>query len=264
MKNFVKIASTLLLTVCFTACSSDYTNKYTYTRNRFATVYFKDGKAGLSIDLDGDMSFDNFSTVADMQRFNVSAGDRVLAQIYIEEAKKTTFEIIKLYKQIVSHPVYTIPQNTDSYFRFQYTQVDPEFTYGEVWSNGHYINCGVVAQTDAEDDTDIHYYLYPDTVDRDTLCLKLLASIPNPCLGKNAYSRLLNFDMSFLTVNVNNPQEEQHRIKIVDALKAKRTSAITVKISTADSTKITNDEGKLVIVPSFSRKTTLTLDFLNN
>lgn len=264
MKNFVKIASTLLLLVCFYACSSDYANKYTYTRNRFATVYFKDGKAGLSIDLDGDMSFDNFSTETDMQRFNVKAGDRVLAQIYIEESKTTTFEIIAMYKQIVSHPVYAIPQNADSYFRFNYTQIDPEFTYGQIWSNGHYINCGVVAQTSAEDDTNIRYYLYPDTIDHDTLCLTLYASIPDPCVGKNAISRLLNFDMSSLNIPVNNMQENQHRTKIVDELKAKRTSAITVKISSADSTKITNEEGKLVKVPSFSRKTTLSLDFLKD
>lgn len=263
MEKLQKIIFAALICICFTACSNSG-NKYTHTRYRFGTVFLKNGTAGLSLDLFQDLSFINFSKEADFDKFDVKPGDRVLAQIYIEETGITTYELLSADKLIISYPSFSVPKSADSFFRFQYTEIDPSFMYGEIWSNGHYINCGLVAQTDAKDNSNIYYYLYPDTVVNDTFCLRLYADIPNPCEGKNAISRLLTFDMSSLTMQLNNVQEEQHRKEIVDALKAKRSSAITVKISSADTTRITNAQGKLVEVPSFSRKTTLSLDFLKN
>lgn len=214
----------------------------TYTENfyRVATVQYIKDKASLLLDYTGETYlFDNFSTAADMDQFEVKAGDRIIAGMTlsaIENIANNKLHLDEVYPLPIGALAESRPSDTINYrYWFDYLYLI-NYKYPKIWSQGHFVNLAPSFYLTSEKKVP-QFYLYPMDVKNDTLIMRLFADIPDT-LSTNQYSleqTLLCYDVSTLRDPVSNPAQKAYRDSLYHLLSAMNKDSITVQIFSADT-----------------------------
>lgn len=222
------------------SCEPLEPSTYTESFYRIASVRYKDGKASLLIDYTGERYyFSNFSTQADMNRFNLKDGDRVIAGMTVSAIgditnnKLTLDEVSKFPKNAVAQ---SRPSDTLNY-KFQFDVLNIiKIQYPKIWSQGHLVNLAPTYEVSSRDKS-VKFHLYPLGASNDTLTMKLFAEIPDTVSSQNIFQeqRLLCYDISTMRDPLSDPAENAYRDSLLSILADAGKDSITVRILAADT-----------------------------
>ena len=229
------LASALLM-----SCEPMEPSTYNEDFYRFGTVQFKDNKASLRIDYSGETYyFSNFSSEADMRRFDVKHGDRVLAGMTLN-AIGSIFDNKLTLNKVFKYPTYKLatsqPNDTIDNFKYElikyslnqnsaYTYI----TYPKAWCEGHLVNM-MASYTISNENVEGEFYLYPEEVNNNTLVMTLYSNIPDTLPASFVKYTFLCFDMSSLRDSVDDPIEQVKRDTILSRLEKISLDTINVEI----------------------------------
>ena len=243
MKNKTFLLSLVTLSfagIIFSSCEPLEPSTYSESFYRIASVKYKDGKASLLIDYTGEsFIFSNFSTKADMDKFNVNDGDRVLAAMTVSAVgnmtnnKLTLDEVSKFPKKAIAE---SRPSDTLNY-KYQFEALSLlSIQYPKIWSQGHLVNLTPTYEL-SSDKKKATFHLYPMEAKNDTLIMRLFAEIPDTVSNQNIFSEqtLLCYDISTMRNTVPNPTENAYRDSLLNLLASAGKDSITVQIFSADT-----------------------------
>ena len=235
---FSSLFALLCAGMIFSSCEPLEPSTYTESFFRIASVRYKDGKASLLIDYTGETYyFSNFSTQADMNRFNLKDGDRVIAGMTVSAVgnitnnKLTLDEVSKFPKIAIAE---SRPSDTLNY-KYQFDVLNIiNIQYPKIWSQGHLVNMAPVYEVSSQG-KNANFHLYPMGASNDTLIMKLFADIPDTVSSQNIYyeQKLLCYDISTMRNPVSDLKENAYRDSLLNLLAGK--DSITVQIFAADT-----------------------------
>ena len=239
--------------------------------HRVASVQYKNGKASLLIDYTGETyKITNFSTQADMKRFGVKNGDRVIAEMTRTAVGNVLNDEITLDRIVYTYPTLAIDESRPSdtlNYRFLFRTLDlGDLTYPSAWAQGHIVNVTPVYVMSTPDEVP-NFHLYPLGVKSDTLVMQLYAEIPDTITKWDSQQSLLCFDISTMRDSVPNPTENRYRDSLMNLLDATNSQNITVQIYSADTLRekwLVNDsvqEKKYVTIRHQVVSTSIPFDF---
>ena len=229
------MASALIL-----SCGPMEPSEYTENFYRIASVNYVEGKASLKFDYTGEKySLDNFQTKADMNRFDLKHGDRIIAGMQyhaistvgkISLMSVAQYPILKLEE---SRPADTL--NHDCRFNVL-TLWDVQ--YPAIWAQGHLVNMAPIYYIPNGNCT-VQFKLYPLQMNRDTLEMRLYSYIPENDLSIHGYSDAsqtwICFDISSITDSVADPDEFNHRKQILNEISQLKGDSMMVHIFQPDT-----------------------------
>lgn len=237
---FSSLVALLYAGMIFSSCEPLEPSTYTESFYRIASVRYKDGKASLLIDYTGETYyFSNFSTQADMNRFNLKDGDRVIAGMTVSAVgniannKLTLDEVSKFAKNAVAQ---SRPSDTLNY-KFQFDVLNIiKIQYPKIWSQGHLVNMAPTYEVSSQGKS-VQFHLYPLGASNDTLTMKLFADIPDTVSSQNIFyeQKLLCYDISTMRNPVSDPKENAYRDSLLTLLANAGKDSITVQILAADT-----------------------------
>ena len=237
---FSSLVALLYAGMIFSSCEPLEPSTYTESFYRIASVRYKDGKASLLIDYTGETYyFSNFSTQADMNRFNLKDGDRVIAGMTVSAVgniannKLTLDEVSKFAKNAVAQ---SRPSDTLNY-KFQFDVLNIiKIQYPKIWSQGHLVNMAPTYEVSSQGKS-VQFHLYPLGASNDTLTMKLFADIPDTVSSQNIFyeQKLLCYDISTMRDSVSDPAEYAYRDSLLTLLANAGKDSITVQILAADT-----------------------------
>ena len=237
---FSSLVALLYAGMILSSCEPLEPSTYTESFYRIASVRFKDGKASLLIDYTGETYyFSNFSTQADMNRFNLKDGDRVIAGMTLSAVgnitnnKLTLDAVSKFAKNAVAQ---SRPSDTLNY-KFQFDVLNIiNIQYPKIWSQGHLVNLAPTYEVSSQDKS-VQFHLYPLGASNDTLTMKLFADIPDTVSSQNILyeQKLLCYDISTMRDSVSDPAENAYRDNLLTILANAGKDSITVQILAADT-----------------------------
>lgn len=237
---FSSLVALLYAGLVLSSCEPLEPSTYTESFYRIASVRYKDGKASLLIDYTGERYyFSNFSTQADMNRFNLKDGDRVIAGMTVSAIgditnnKLTLDEVSKFPKNAVAQ---SRPSDTLNY-KFQFDVLNIiKIQYPKIWSQGHLVNLAPTYEVSSRDKS-VKFHLYPLGASNDTLTMKLFAEIPDTVSSQNIFQeqRLLCYDISTMRDPLSDPAENAYRDSLLSILADAGKDSITVRILAADT-----------------------------
>ena len=227
-------AAGLVTAFMIQSCDPLEPSKYTENFYRFATVEYINNKASLLIDCTGERYyFTNFSTLSDMEDFDVRHGDRVIAGMTLTAVGNMTNN--KLYlNELTKYPISSLAEfrPSDTVFNYKY-QFDAynlvNQIYPKIWSKGHYINLTPYFEVSSKE-KDIQFYLYPIDVNNNTLVMRLYSNIPDTLPAKYAQHAFLCYDISSLRNPVSDSDEQIHRDSIIRKLDLLDTDTIRIQV----------------------------------
>ena len=237
---FSSLVALLYAGMILSSCEPLEPSTYTESFYRIASVRYKDGKASLLIDYTGETYyFSNFSTQADMNRFNLKDGDRVIAGMTVSAVgniannKLTLDEVSKFAKNAVAQ---SRPSDTLNY-KFQFDVLNIiKIQYPKIWSQGHLVNMAPTYEVSSQGKS-VQFHLYPLGASNDTLTMKLFADIPDTVSSQNIFyeQKLLCYDISTMRNPVSDPKENAYRDSLLTLLANAGKDSITVQILAADT-----------------------------
>ena len=237
---FSSLVALLYAGMIFSSCEPLEPSTYTESFYRIASVRYKDGKASLLIDYTGETYyFSNFSTQADMNRFNLKDGDRVIAGMTVSAVgniannKLTLDEVSKFAQNAVAQ---SRPSDTLNY-KFQFDVLNIiKIQYPKIWSQGHLVNMAPTYEVSSQGKS-VQFHLYPLGASNDTLTMKLFADIPDTVSSQNIFyeQKLLCYDISTMRNPVSDPKENAYRDSLLTLLANAGKDSITVQILAADT-----------------------------
>lgn len=237
---FSSLVALLYAGLVLSSCEPLEPSTYTESFYRIASVRYKDGKASLLIDYTGERYyFSNFSTQADMNRFNLKDGDRVIAGMTVSAIgditnnKLTLDEVSKFPKNAIAQ---SRPSDTLNY-KFQFDVLNIiKIQYPKIWSQGHLVNLAPTYEVSSRDKS-VKFHLYPLGASNDTLTMKLFADIPDTVSSQNIFQeqRLLCYDISTMRDPLSDPAENAYRDSLLSILADAGKDSITVRILAADT-----------------------------
>lgn len=237
---FSSLVALLYAGLVLSSCEPLEPSTYTESFYRIASVRYKDGKASLLIDYTGERYyFSNFSTQADMNRFNLKDGDRVIAGMTVSAIgditnnKLTLDEVSKFPKNAIAQ---SRPSDTLNY-KFQFDVLNIiKIQYPKIWSQGHLVNLAPTYEVSSRDKS-VKFHLYPLGASNDTLTMKLFAEIPDTVSSQNIFQeqRLLCYDISTMRDPLSDPAENAYRDSLLSILADAGKDSITVRILAADT-----------------------------
>ncbi len=237
---FSSLVALLYAGMILSSCEPLEPSTYTESFYRIASVRYKDGKASLLIDYTGETYyFSNFSTQADMNRFNLKDGDRVIAGMTVSAVgniannKLTLDEVSKFAKNAVAQ---SRPSDTLNY-KFQFDVLNIiKIQYPKIWSQGHLVNMAPTYEVSSQGKS-VQFHLYPLGASNDTLTMKLFADIPDTVSSQNIFyeQKLLCYDISTMRDSVSDPAEYAYRDSLLTLLANAGKDSITVQILAADT-----------------------------
>ena len=222
------------------ACGPMEPSEYTENFYRIASVNYVDGKASLKFDYTGEKyTIDNFQTKADMNRFGLKHGDRIIAglQYYaissigkISLLSVAQYPILKLEE---SRPADTL--NHDC----QFSRLDiPGVSYPAIWSQGHLVNLAPIYYIPNQN-CKTEFKLYPLQMNNDTLEMRLYSYIPDNDLSIRGYASAsqswLCYDISSIKDSVADPDEYNHRKQILSEISKLKGDSMMVHIFQPDT-----------------------------
>ena len=246
MKKIVirSLLAVLAISALVVSCEPMEPSTYNEVFHRFGTVQYKNYKASLLIDYTGETyNLKNFSTLADLEYFDVKPGDRVLAEITIN-AVGTIFNNELTLNKVYKYPIYKLAESqpSDSIYNYEYHLINYSLNqvtsysyvkYPLAWSQGHLVNMVTSFQI-SDENVDGEFYLYPMEVDNQALVMKLYSNIPDTLPAKYVRTSFLCFDMSTLRDSVADPVEQAHRDTILSQLERLHMDSILVEIHEPD------------------------------
>ena len=269
---FSSLIALLYAGMIFSSCEPLEPSTYTESFFRIASVSYKDGKASLLIDYTGEkFYFSNFSTQADMNRFNLKDGDRVLAGMTVSAIgnitnnKLTLDEVSKFPKNPIAE---SRPSDTLNY-KYQFDVLNIiNIQYPKIWSQGHLINMAPTYEVSSQGKK-ADFHLYPLRASNDTLIMKLFADIPDTVSSGNIFyeQKLLCYDLSTMRNPVSDPAENAYRDSLLSILAHAGKDSITVHIFAADTlrqvwnTSSEIKERKYFPIPRASVSVSIPFDF---
>lgn len=234
-----------ILAVCMASafilsCEPLEPSSYTENFYRIASVNLADGKASLKFDYTGEnYAIDNFKTKADMDRFDVKHGDRVIAglQYYavstIGKISLLTVDQYPVYKLAESRPADTL--NNDCRFS---TLTIWEVQYPSIWAQGHLVNLAPIYYI-PNLKCKSEFYLYPLQMKQDTLEMRLYSYIPDNDLSLRGFyepaQSWLCYDISSLRDSVADTDEFNHRKQILNQIDKLKGDSMMVHIFQPDT-----------------------------
>lgn len=237
---FSSLFALLCAGMIFSSCEPLEPSTYTESFFRIASVRYKDDKASLLIDYTGETYyFSNFSTQADMNRFNLKDGDRVIAGMTVSAVgnitnnKLTLDEVSKFPKIAIDE---SRPSDTLNY-KYQFDVLNIiNIQYPKIWSQGHLVNLAPVYEVSSPNKS-VQFHLYPLAANKDTLIMKLFADIPDTVSAQDIYyeQKLLCYDISTMRNQVSSPSENAYRESLLNTLANAGKDSITVQIFAADT-----------------------------
>ena len=269
---FSSLIALLYAGMILSSCEPLEPSTYTESFFRIASVSYKDGKASLLIDYTGEKYyFSNFSTQADMNRFNLKDGDRVLAGMTVSAVgnitnnKLTLDEVSKFPKNPIAE---SRPSDTLNY-KYQFDVLNLiNIQYPKIWSQGHLINMAPTYEVSSQGKK-ADFQLYPLGASNDTLVMKLFADIPDTVSSGNIFyeQKLLCYDLSTMRNPVSDPAENAYRDSLLSILANAGKDSITVHIFAADTLRQTWNtsngikERKYFPIPRASVSVSIPFDF---
>ena len=269
---FSSLVALLYAGMILSSCEPLEPSTYTESFFRIASVSYKDGKASLLIDYTGEKYyFSNFSTQADMNRFNLKDGDRVLAGMTVSAVgnitnnKLTLDEVSKFPKNPIAE---SRPSDTLNY-KYQFDVLNLiNIQYPKIWSQGHLINMAPTYEVSSQGKK-ADFQLYPLGASNDTLVMKLFADIPDTVSSGNIFyeQKLLCYDLSTMRNPVSDPAENAYRDSLLSILANAGKDSITVHIFAADTLRQTWNtsngikERKYFPIPRASVSVSIPFDF---
>ena len=231
---FTLFAASLSTAFMIQSCEPLEPSTFTEKFYRIATVQYTNDKASLLLDCTGERYyFTNFATQSDMELFDVSHGDRVIAGITVTAIGTLSNNKLHL-DEIAKYPIFSLaeshPSDTVFNYRFQfdtYTLVNQ--TYPKIWSQGHIVNVTPSYLVSSTDKT-AQFYLYPLDVTNNTLVMRLYSNIQDTLPAYYAEHAFLCYDISTLRNPVSDPDEQLHRDSILTKLDLIGTDSIKVQI----------------------------------
>ena len=223
-RNIVRsILAVCIVSAFVISCEPMEPASYTENFYRIASVKLDKGKASLKFDYTGEIyNIDNFKTEADMERFGLKHGDRIIAALQyhvVSSVGKITLQDYAQYpilKLEESRPADTL--NHDC--RFNVLTLS-NVKYPAIWAQGHLINLAPIYYIPNEN-CERQFYLYPTKVNKDTLELCMYSYIPQNDLSIrgfiNASQSWLCFDIASLRDSVADADEFNHRKELLSAI----------------------------------------------
>lgn len=237
---FSSLVALLYAGMILSSCEPLEPSTYTESFYRIASVRFKDSKASLLIDYTGETYyFSNFSTQADMNRFNLKDGDRVIAGMTVSAVgniannKLTLDEVSKFPKIAIDE---SRPSDTLNY-KYQFDVLNLiKIQYPKIWSQGHLVNLAPTYEVSSQNKS-VQFHLYPLGANNDTLTMKLFADIPDTVSSQDIFyeQKLLCYDISTMRNPVSDPSENSYRDSLLNILANAGKDSITVRIFAADT-----------------------------
>ena len=267
-KKFILISAASLAILTW-SCDPLEPDTYSQQIYRIATVQYTDGKASMAFDYPSDSYIlSNFKTAADMSRFNVSHGDRVIADLTMTATGniidgEQTLNRIYPFKRLNLEQ--SKPSDTLN-FDYQFSVLElPGIQYPELWAHGHLITIAPTFYT-RQNQTKAEFKLYPLDFKGDTLFLRLYANIPgsNMSIHNNTPEQeLLSFDISSLRETVPDPAENSHRQQMLHIMDSLALENIVVDIITPDTLRgtMTSATATSVYYKYYSSHVTTSISF---
>ena len=224
------LATAFMIQSCEPLEPSTFTEKF----YRIATVQYTNNKASLLLDCTGERYyFTNFATESDMQEFDVSPGDRVIAGMTVTAIGTLSNNKLHL-DEIAKYPTLSLAEShpSDSVYNYKYkfdTYTLVNQTYPIIWSQGHLVNVTPSFVLSSKEKT-AQFYLYPIDVNNNTLVMRLYSNIPDTLPANYAEHALLCYDLSTLRNPVSDPDEQIHRDSILNKLDLLDSDSIKVQI----------------------------------
>lgn len=268
-RNIIRtVLAVLFISALVQACQKMEPSTYTENFYRIASVQCRNDRASLLIDYTGEsFVFSNFQTAADMDKFKVKNGDRVLVNMSVSAVgnmynNKLTVEDI--YKLPVDSIAQERPSDTLNYdYRFNVFYLI-DLKYPAIWSQGHYVNLAPIYYVPSED-SKAEFHLYPLEVKADTLVMRLYSDIPDNNLAIRGYASasqsFLCYDMSSLRDSVADPTEHAHRKELLQQLRDLNRDSIMVHIYAPDTLRGTIESSYYERYPNVSVSISIPLDF---
>jgi len=241
-KNIVRsILAVSLISAIVISCEPMEPSTYTEDFYRFGTVQYKDNKASLHIDYSGETYyFTNFKSESDMDRFDVKAGDRVLAGMTLN-AIGSIFDNKLTLNKVFKYPIYDLArtQPSDSIDNFMYSMIQYKLnqnsaytyiTYPKAWCEGHLVNM-VASYNISNENVEGKFSLYPvELNDNNTLIMTLYSNIPDTLPAAYSKYTFLCYDMASLRDSLVDPIERAKRDTILSRLEKLGQDTIHVEI----------------------------------
>lgn len=239
MRRFFYLLFSTISVIAITSCDPLEPSRYTTTFNRLGTVKTTGSNVQLNLDYTGEeFLFSNFNTISNLEDFNVTDGDRVVANMTLTVVGNIPMP--KLYMnritKLINYQIDTIaPSDTlNHYFRFGLFSIDNSFSYPQIWSSGHHINVAPI--TNPSNKKGLKYHLYPISFSNDTLRMRLSANVPdNNRMKYEETQTLLSYDMSSLRTSVSDEQTTRWKDSIINHIETNRYDSIYIAVSTHDS-----------------------------
>lgn len=244
--------------------------KYTYSCYRVATVQEKDGKASLQLDYTSESYlYKNFSNVDHMRMFDVTKGERVIADIthqmtdgIMEKSTVNQLHKVKTLKLATNKPSDTL----NFFYDFKPFKL-ADFEYPAIWTQGHILNLAPIYYAKNEN-SKVEFSLYPVSLNEDTLLFRMYSDIPSSAIKSatdNPYQNLLCFDIASLRDSLSDPAEHQHRKDIMNSLDNLSLEKIVIEVTLPDTmrTKVLRQDSlqEYLLRPTYSLCTTMNFDF---
>lgn len=241
-RNIIRSILAVAMTSAFLlqSCGKIEPSTYTETFYRIATVQYIDNKASLLMDYSGETYlFTNFSTSADMERYDVKAGDRVIACMTLSAIGYMTYNQLTL-NELYKYPVLALAESrpSDTIYNYRYqlkeyalntNSYDTRITYPKAWAQGHLLNMTPKYEI-SSDKVSAQFYLYPIEVKNKTLVMRLYSNIPDTLPAYYYDQSLVCYDLSTLRNTVADSTEQAHRDSILYQLEALNMDTIDVQI----------------------------------
>jgi len=261
-----------LFAACMTSViailSCDPLEPASYTENfyRIATVKYANGKASLKFDYTGEnYDIDNFKTQADMERFDVQDGDRIIACLqYYAISTVGTITLQSVDKYSILKLAEKRPADTLNYdYRFNVLEMF-DVQYPAIWAQGHLVNVTPIYYVPSRESVR-DFYLYPMQMNRDTLEMRLYSYIPENDLALHAYysasQSWLCFDIASIRDSVADAEENSHRKKILSDIEKLNSDSFMVHIFAPDTLRGMMDTIYYEFYPRVSVSISVPFDF---
>jgi len=246
-----RIIGILTATLCaavafFYSCQPLEPDSYTRTFYRVATVKYKLGTAYLSLDCTNESyRLKNFKDTLDMQRFGVSAGDKIIALLKIEASGSIDNNVMTLEecsKIAIDELATSHPSDTLNFY-YQMTQFSlGEIIYPDIWNEGHVVTVAPIYYVTSTE-SKAEFQLYPLDFRNDTLFLRLYSDIPDADVSYRPYLQsLLCYDISSIRKPASNPVDQEIRDSIVARLDSLQPASFYVHIVSPDSLRANNSK----------------------
>lgn len=232
--------------LALTSCDKVKRDSYSGNFCRIATVSINEShNPKLKIDYTGeDITLSNFKSESDIDVFKARNGERVIADIsydFIPSADLYKYQLNAL-SEIAIAPLDwgTVDQDTlGSYFHFSTLQLNLDFAYPQIWTNGHFLNATVSYYPDPdipEEQNTIN--LYPRSMKGDTLCMLIKPVIPGTSRKFSGKSSYCCYDLSSIAT-----VKSATASSLMQQMRETGKDSLYLEIATCDSLEIFEGTG---------------------